>query len=266
MKHLRRKSLMAAIPCAAGFLLLYILPFFITVGYSLLNNAFDMAFVGLDNYAAVLRNRYFLLAVRNTLAVTAALVAVTFLGALLLGFFMQRRGRIGMTVLLVLPMLVPSVSAAAIWRAVFDTGAFAPTGVCYAALVSLFAWKYTGASAVLLCSGLDRIDPLLLDAAAIDGAGAIRSYVLISLNCVRNHIAVMLMLIFMFALRIYKESYLLFGLYPGDDMYLLAHYMSNHFIKMNYQNVAVSSVSLAAMGLLMAGAVGLNRRKGAASW
>lgn len=263
MKHLRQKIVYIALPCVVLFILLYVLPFFITVGYSVLNNAFDMDYVGIDNYVSVFDNQYFQMALRNTIRVTCVLVVVSAIAALSLGFFLQhRKGKgMGLLILLVLPMLVPSVSCAAIWREVFKTDSFAPTGTCYIALTSLFAWKYTGVAALLLYAGLQDINPLLLDAAALDGAGTIRSYLQISLPCIRNHIAIMLMLVLMFALRIYKESYLLFGLYPNDDMYLIAHYMSNHFIKMNYQNVAVSSVCLAVMGLLLAGLASLGRNK-----
>lgn len=263
MKHFRRRIICFALPCAVLFMLLYVLPFFITVGYSVLNNAFDMDFVGIDNYASVLNNQYFQMALRNTLRVTCVLVSVTAAAALALGFFLQhRKGQgMGLLLLLILPMLVPSVSCAAIWREVFSTDSFAPTGTCYMALTSLFAWKYTGAAALLLYAGLRDVNPLLLDAAALDGAGTIRTYLQVSLPCIRNHMAIMLMLVLMFALRIYKESYLLFGLYPNDDMYLLAHYMSNHFIKMNYQNVAVSSVCLAVLGLLLAALTSLGRNR-----
>lgn len=263
MKHIRRKIVCIALPCVVLFILLYVLPFFITVGYSVLNNAFDMDYVGLGNYVSVFDNQYFQMAVRNTLRVTCLLVVVTAIAALALGFFLRhRRGKgMGLLILLVLPMLVPSVSCAAIWREVFGTGSFAPTGICYIALTSLFAWKYTGVAALLLYAGLQDINPLLLDAAALDGAGTIRTYLQISLPCIRNHVVIMLMLLLMFALRIYKESYLLFGLYPNDDMYLIAHYMSNHFVKMNYQNVAVSSVCLAGMGLLLVGFASLGRNR-----
>lgn len=253
MNKLRQKMGWIGFPCFLLFTLLYLFPFLITFGYSLLNNAFEMTFVGFDNYATVFQNRYFQLAVKNTLLVTCVLVVVTALFALGLACFLQHRSRnrIGLLLLLLLPMLIPSVSCVALWKNVFHTSAYASTLTCYVALVSLFAWKYTGASAVLLYVGLRDVEPLLLDAAALDGAGAWRTYFHISLPCIRNHVSIMLMLLVMFSLRIYKESYLLFGDYPSNDMYLLAHYMSNHFIKMHYQNVAVSSVSLATICLLL---------------
>ncbi len=262
MKRFRRNITWLALPWAALFMLLYVLPFLITIGYSVLDNAFDMQYVGGKNYMSAFGNRYFLMALKNTIAMTVVLLIVTTVLAVVVGFFLQqRKSGMGQMVLLVLPMLIPSVSCAAIWREVFDTGAFASTFICYLALVSLFAWKYTGAAAVLLYTGLREVDPSIWDAAALDGAGRVRAYLSISLPCVRNHLSVMLMLILMFALRIYKESYLLFGLYPGDDMYLIAHYMSNHFIKMNYQNVAVSSVTLAGMALVLLLFAGLSSRR-----
>lgn len=266
MKLLRRKLDMLGWPFFAAFVLLYLAPFLYTVWYALLNNAFEGRFVGLENFVAIGGNRYFQLAVRNTAIITLLLTGVTALAALALGFFLQEGQPKGLSLLavLVLPMLIPSVSAAALWKRLFDTGAFASASACYGALTTLFLWKYAGAAATLLYAGLRAVEPGILDAAALDGAGAIRSYVCISLPCIRGHVAVMLMLLTMFAFRIYKESYLLFGMYPSDEMYLLAHYMSNHFIKLNYQNVAVSSLCLAVFALLLFALAGSLRRKEAA--
>ena len=46
-----------------------------------------------------------------------------------------------------------------------------------------------------------------------------------------------------------KESYLLFGAYPCRNMYMIQHYISNHFNKLNFQNVAASAVSLTVLSL-----------------
>ena len=91
MKHLRRKIVCIALPCVMLFILIYVLPFFITVGYSVLNNAFDMDYVGIDNYVSVFDNQYFQMALRNTIRVTCVLVIVTAIAALSLGFFLQHR-------------------------------------------------------------------------------------------------------------------------------------------------------------------------------
>ena len=55
----------------------------------------------------------------------------------------------------------------------------------------------------------------------------------------------------MFLLRVYKESYLLFGAYPSPDLYLLQHYMNHQYLKMNFQYVAAAAVLLTACALLL---------------
>ena len=83
----------------------------------------------------------------------------------------------------------------------------------------------------------------------MDGAGPVKSYLQVCLPMLRREISLTLLLFLMFAFRIYKESYLLFGEYPSEKMYPIQHYMNNHFMKMNFQYVAVSAVSLATLSL-----------------
>lgn len=45
----------------AGFLLLYALPMALSAYFSLLDSSFHRVFVGLENYADIWQNRYFLL-------------------------------------------------------------------------------------------------------------------------------------------------------------------------------------------------------------
>jgi len=91
----------------------------------------------------------------------------------------------------------------------------------------------------------------ILDAAALDGAGEVRTYLRISLPCVQANIGLMLLVLLMYAFQLYKESYLLFGAYPCRNMYMIQHYISNHFNKLNFQNVAASAVSLTVLSLLL---------------
>ena len=80
------------------------------------------------------------------------------------------------------------------------------------------------------------------------------------------NISLALVVLLMFALRLYKESYLLFGEYPDESLYMIQHYMSNHFIRMNSQNVSVASVSFIAISLTLyyllsrVGSLRLNRK------
>ena len=213
---------MAGFPAVLAFLLIYIFPMGMTMVYSFLENSFSKAPVGFDNYVYVWGKPSFQQALQNTASLTAVLL---------------------------LPLLVPSGAITPLWQKLFDTSPFSSDARCYAAITSLFLWKYAGAGALILRSGLDGIAPDVLNAASMDGAGPVKSYLQVCLPMLRREISLTLLLFLMFAFRIYKESYLLFGEYPSEKMYLIQHYMNNQFMKMNFQYVAVSAVSLATLSL-----------------
>ncbi len=253
----------AGVPATIGFLLLYIVPVIITGMYSLLDNSFSRSFVGLENYAAIWRNSYFLLALKNTAVITLLLVLSASLLAILTGYLLYKHPSMtgwGISLLL-LPLLMPSASMTTLWKALFQTSSFSSTWVSYTALTTLFVWKYAGTGAMLVYIGLKEIEPDILHAAALDGATPLCIYTRISLPMIVNHIALMLLFFLMFAFRIYKECYLLFGLYPPESIYLIAHYMNNHFQKMNFQNVGASAISLSGLSILLYGLAALLLQK-----
>ena len=246
-----RRLCMAGLPAVLAFLLIYILPMAMTMIYSFLENSFSKVPVGLDNYVYVWGKPSFRQALQNTATLTAVLLITAMALALLLAYLLWKHpgiGRVSAAVLL-LPLLVPSGAITPLWQRLFDTSPFSSDARCYAAITSLFLWKYAGAGALVLRSGLDGIAPDVLNAAAMDGAGPVKTYLDLCLPMLRREITLTLLLFLMFAFRIYKESYLLFGEYPSEGMYLIQHYMNNHFMKMNFQYVAVSAVTLAALSL-----------------
>jgi len=76
-------------------------------------------------------------------------------------------------------------------------------------------------------------------------------------------LAGVLIVMTMFMFRVYKESYLLFGLYPSEDVYMLQHYMNNQYQKMNLQYVTAAAVILIVLALALYGLgyLALRRRR-----
>ena len=67
----RRQSdggFLVLLPSLAGICAFYLLPFLLIVGWSFLEDPFKRVFVGFENYASLLRNAAFRLAMKNTLA------------------------------------------------------------------------------------------------------------------------------------------------------------------------------------------------------
>lgn len=154
---------------------------------------------------------------------------------------------------LLLPLLIPSASAVSLWSSLFDTRSTLASASAQAALITLYLWKYAGVGAVLLYTALQRIPSAITDAAALDGAGVIRTYLAVHLPMAGEQLAGVLIFLTMFMFRCYKESYLLFGDYPSPRVYMLQHYMNHQYAKMNFQYVAASAVLLVLFALVLYG-------------
>lgn len=238
-----------------GFILCYLFPLGMTGYYSLVSSAFDEHFAGIGNFLYVVGNKYFRLGMQNLAMLGGGMILCALLAALLIAPLLQRHprmARVGMAVLL-LPLLIPSASAVSLWSSLFDTRSTLASASAQAALITLYLWKYAGVGAVLLYTALQRIPPAITDAAALDGAGVIRTYLAVHLPMAGEQLAGVLIFLTMFMFRCYKESYLLFGDYPSPRVYMLQHYMNHQYAKMNFQYVAASAVLLVLFALVLYG-------------
>lgn len=244
---------MAGVFPLLGFMVCYLLPLGMTGCYALVDSAFDQRFAGLGNFAYVAGNKYFQLGMQNLALLGGGMVLAALLAALIIAPLMCRHPRLarpGLAVLL-LPLLIPSVSAVSLWETVFNTGSLLSPASSQAALITLYLWKYAGVGAALLYTALQKIPQGVLDAAALDGAGEIKTYFAIRLPMAGGQLAGVVIFLLMFMFRIYKESYLLFGDYPSPRVYMLQHYMNHQYMKMNFQYVAACAVLLVVFALAL---------------
>ena len=69
----------------------------------------------------------------------------------------------------------------------------------------------------------------------------------IMLPLLKPYILVGIVLAFLGVFRIFRESYLLYGYYPDESVYMLQNYLNNHFAKLNYQNIGAAAVLFAVV-------------------
>lgn len=255
MRMLRRgmrastKALLLSLPAFILFFIFYILPLFMTAYYSCVKSAFDLSFVGVSNYVKVLSNKYFRLAAVNTALFSLCAVPLCWGMAFFLALCMDKLPRyIGLfAAFLLLPMVLPSSAVVPIWQMLFPASDSA-----FFAILVLFLWKYTGFAALLLLSGIRTVPVSCLEAARLDGASSRRVITSVLLPVMSDQAFFVLMLVLVYSFRIFKECYLLYGAYPPDQVYLLQHYINNHFYKLNYQNMTVAAVCMLLLIALIA--------------
>jgi ABC-type sugar transport systems, permease components len=241
MKRLKRRWWMFGLPFILWFLLFYIVPFGHAIYYSFIESAFSHRFAGLANYQTVFHNPYYRLAFLNTVKLIAIGVPCLMLLSLTLALIVHKLGEHGRfaRAAVILPLLLPSAAL---------TPAFSKMGILsvQVPVYAIYLWKNAGVIMVLLVAALSAIPKEINEAAAIDGASSIKRFLKITLPQLIPALFFAATLAVVYNLRIFRESYLLYGAYPDASLYLMQNYMNNHFHKLNYQNLTAGAVMFAA--------------------
>lgn len=234
----KKRDILLLLPSLAGFAVFFIIPFLAGFGYAFTDNAFNGKFVGLENFRRLFSSEYFRLAVKNTftfllLAVPAAML-ISYVSAAAIWHWGRWipfiRGAF------FLPVVLPSVVIVFLWNAYFT--AVPP----FSSLLLIFLWKYAGLDIILILTAFCTMDRDMLEAARIDGAGKVRIMSSVILPNMMPTLFFTLILTIVNALKIYRESYLLYGDYPDESVYMLQNYLNNHFRKLNYQNISTAAI------------------------
>ncbi len=149
--------------------------------------------VGLANYAEVLSSPDTWSALSKTLLLVAIVVPATILGSLVLAIWLNEKvkGRIVFRTIIFLPAIVPAVAAALIWKVIFDKdsgsvnrvlGTFGIHPVswvtgnnAFITLLVVMLWGI-GAGIIIYLAALQTVDAEQLEAAKMDGAGALATF------------------------------------------------------------------------------------------
>ena len=201
-----------ALPWTAIFLVFMALPIvasfvlsFTNFGIANLQNLFDLHFVGLQNYVNLIHDQTFLLAALNTLYIVVVGVPVNIALALLVAMGVNRGVNAVRTIFRVgyyLPVVTSFVAIAVVWRFLLDPdvgvvnnllhslGLQAPNWLgnptlAMPSIIFVIVWRNIGSGMIIFLAGLQGIDPVLYEAAKIDGAGTFALFRSITLPMLR---------------------------------------------------------------------------------
>jgi raffinose/stachyose/melibiose transport system permease protein len=195
-------------------------------------------FVGLDNYADVVRDAGLRAAFGHAMVLILFFAALPIVIGLALASVLNRAKVRGLTLfrtIVFLPQVVAMVVVAVAWRNIYapdgtlndvlravglDSATRAWLGDYTFALPAVGVvgtWFETGLVTVLLLAGMTRIPRDLYEAARLDGAGAVREFVAVTLPAVRGEIAVAATLTIIAALRTFDLVYITTSGGPGTS-------------------------------------------------
>lgn len=187
------------LPLAAINALVVLVPALSSVAYSLTDwtGLGPANFIGFDNYVRMFGDPDFLNALVHNVQWTAFFLVVP-MGLGLFGAYALtrvRRFRLLFRVAFFVPYIVASVVSAAIWRVLLspDAGLGALFGVNFLGNPDLALWSvafvnnwaWWGFLVVVYLAAMQGVNPSLLEAASLDGAGEFRKFMSITLPSIR---------------------------------------------------------------------------------
>lgn len=220
-------------PALVVAIILTQIPFLATVYFSTqrwnLLRPNDRGFVGLDNYATVFANEELYSSLRATFVITGTSVALSLLFGLGLALLLNRNffGRGLARTLLITPFLVMPAAASLAWKWnlmdanfglfkwVMETLGFDAiqwnTDVPVVSVILVLVWQFMPFMMLILLAGLQSQDTEILEAAALDGAGKLKIFMLMTLPHLRQYIEIGVLLGTILLLATFDPIFILTG-------------------------------------------------------
>ncbi|GAA3341666.1 sugar ABC transporter permease [Curtobacterium pusillum] len=263
-------------PTSILLALFYLYPLVQTVGYSFTNwnPATGVAgdFVGLDNFAGLLRDDEFLQAAGNTALYVVIVVPVTMILGLFFAALLAQpfRGRGVYRALLFVPYIAPIVGSALIFSFILSPLGGIVNGVITAlggppigflnsepwALVSVMVfsvWQGVGYAMIIYSAALTNIPASYHEAATLDGAGPIRRFFTISLPLVAPTTGFLAVTGVIGALQVFTQVYVLTQGGPlGSTETILYYIYQQGFVFFHGGSASAAAVVLLLVGIVVA--------------
>ena len=254
-------------PALCGFLLFYVIPFGESLWYSMQSGMFGGSFVGLENYARLLGNEDFILAMSNTFALMFTGVPLcTALGLMLAMMFrhVTHGAKLFKTAILA-ALVLPAASVSSVWNSFFaDNGVvngiitalggkpigFFSSEWSRVVVLMLYIWRNTGYNMVIFTAGLAAIPNEYYEVAKLEGAGPLQTFRHVTLPYIKHSMFFVMLMSVTGVFKLFREIYALSGAYPHRSIYMLQSYMNDMFSKLDYQLLCAAAVIVVGMILV----------------
>jgi multiple sugar transport system permease protein len=183
-------------PQVIGMAVFVLLPFAasLVLAFASWDGLTELTWVGFDNFVAQLQDELLLRSIVNTLLIAVITVPIGLGLAVVIAVALERlRTRTLYLVLIFAPVVTSTVAVAMIWQQMFRAdGVLSSTiakvfgvappdwlGDPHLALIAVCIvaiWSSLGLNVVIFLAGLQNISPSVIEAARIDGAGALRLF------------------------------------------------------------------------------------------
>ena len=186
-----------------------------------------------------------------------------------------KRGAMLYRTALFMPFILPSIVTATIWRYLYNPRFGLPTLVGYdkallgqsdtALWAIAFAdnWHFWGFLMVLFLTAMQGIDPVLYDAAKVDGANRWREFWHVTLPGIRPVVLFMMMMVMIWAFLVFDYIFILTGGGPAGATEVLGiDIYKNAFQRFEAGYAAAQGMTICVFAGLIVGAFAFLRKRG----
>lgn len=192
------------------------IPFLVTIYFSLLNwnllKPGEIGFAWFKNYVSVFTTGDLVPSIIATVGITTSAVVLSLLFGLLFAILLDRnfRGQALARTLVITPFLIMPAAASLIWKySMFDTSIGVinwvtsslglpsiawSTDLPLATVIIVLTWQFTPFFMLILLAGLQSQSREVIEAASVDGAGALRTFQWMTLPHLRQYIEISVLL------------------------------------------------------------------------
>ncbi|MEU4392825.1 sugar ABC transporter permease [Kribbella sp. NPDC023855] len=259
------------------FLAVFALTFLAPIGYAIYLSLFrDQAFfggtvfVGLDNYAAVIQDAKFWESFLRVLAFLVVQVPVMLILALLAALAIDSarlHGASFFRIVIFLPYAVPGVVAVLMWGFIYGNNfglaadlndllgsSIQPLSKSWMlpSIANIVTWEFVGYNMLIFYSALRTIPEDLYEAAAIDGAGTLRTIRAVKLPALRGAIVIATIFSIIGSFQLFNEPNILRVLAPNVITTYYTPNMYAYNLSFAGQQFNYSATVAIVMGLLTA--------------
>jgi sorbitol/mannitol transport system permease protein len=206
--------------------------YFSLLNYNLLNPGMEN-FAGLENYEYFLTDPSFLASLQNTLVLVGSVLAITIVLGILIALLLDQAvfGLNIVRLMVIAPFFVMPTVSALVWKNLLMhpvSGLFAwlMTSVGLrpidwfaeaplTAIVLIVSWQWLPFATLILLTALQSLDAEQREAAEMDGAGALSSFIYITLPHLARPITVVILIETIFLLTVFAEIFVTTGGGPG---------------------------------------------------
>jgi multiple sugar transport system permease protein len=273
MRKAEKLTYLFVLPAVVVFLLLTVYP----LVYAIVTGFYKIDFIrakttfnGLQNYAEILTDDTFWVAVKNTLLfVLLAVVLETLLGTIFALFFNSgfRFMKLYRTIVL-MPMLLPPITVALTWKMMYDynfgifnfllkTIGLSPVEWLSSTKWALFSiiltdiWQWTPFVFLVMLASLQSIPLEIYESTQVEGANYLQSLRYITLPLLRPAFALVLLLRTIDTFRVFDKMYVLTGGGPGNATETITFYVYRYGFRYFHTGYAAAASIIMVLMVLV---------------